>query len=395
MPDVTIAGDAVLGNNGGERHGIIFPAGGVTGYFVYTDDSGPSVIRYRKTLDGGATWAAPITVSTGPLESGAMTVYYPPYTPGISTRLIHIIFTQNAAIVHRTLDPNDDSFSTVHSIVSGPSAVATKVGLGQARAGDLWVYWASTTGDIGNDVRRSTNGGVTWSDPGGPNPIEADEDDVLIMPASNTGDDADMWFIYHDDSANETSLKFWDNSVPTFTEASIVGSIVWGGGQTGSRWMAGVWHDDGHLSLLQWTNFSGARDLQCWEINSATSFTQRANVRTADGNGSRAAVTLDQNTGRLYVAWMDGAAGSVDQDNSDDRGATWSGATEFSDGNPGVLQRVYAPMSIAAGVDGRWMPAWFANTPTAHETNFDNSLLLLAPPVPAAVTTQQQKLLLL
>lgn len=225
--------------------------------------------------------------------------------------------------------------------------------------------------------------------------MEADQgrDEVFIMPA-RTDDPRDMWLIYRDDSANQITLKAWDNSITDFlAESAVIRAHNWAAieGAVAQR------HSDGHLFLISHSNSSGAHDLTCTEIVDGTTFTNRANLLTGVTGPRRACITIDQRTGRLYVAWfttLSSGVGAVEFSTSDDSGQTWTTPVRFSDLANGTLRVLWSALSIADGATGRWMPVWQDQGPEDLESNFLNSEEL-GVSVPAAVTGQQQKVLLL
>ncbi len=359
----------------------------LVGYQVYLDDSVGPILRYRKTINGGLTWAAPVSISTLAIEPGeAHGAYYSRTTPGITNRLIHITWTQANAWVYRSLDTDTDTLGPLRTIMAPGSAQALHVAIGEARNGDLWAGINSNDAAVRNFTRRSINGGATWLDPGG-NFIDSEtgQDDFFIMPASNTGDNADMWMIYFDDLLNRLELRFWDDSAGTFTTALIT-STDW----SAQQGAVSVRHSDGHLFIPEHSApFGFIHDFRFWEVTDATTFTQRTNILTAVTNDARAAITIDQNTGRIFVAWFDtlgSALGSTRSIFSDDGGVNWSPETQFSTKNNGTMRAIWAAQSIAVGDLGRWMPVWQNNPLEDLETNFDNSIALglpaPGPPVP-------------
>lgn len=402
MVDIIVAADVNLNAYNGQDDPIYPVWRGLNtlkGYQIYLTDDTPTVLVFRTTPDGGATWSATTQISTLAIEPGeAHGVYFSRTTPGITDRIIHITWTQANAWVYRSLDTATDTLGTLRTILSPGSAQSSHVAIGQARNGDLWAGSNGNEAQIRDITRRSTNGGASWSDPGATFiDSETGQDDFFIMPASNTGDDADMWMVYFDDSLNRLELRFWDNSAGTFTSALIT-STNWAAQEGG----VSVRHSDGHLFIPEHSASSGSHDLRVWEVTDATTFTQRTNILTAVTGPRRATITIDENVGalgRIYVAWLTTTAsniGAIDWTSSDDGALSWDTIAQFSFDALSTLRTVWAAQSVPLGDQGRWMPIWQNQGPEDLETNFDSSLPLGAQAeIPASVTGQQQKLLLL
>ncbi len=62
-----------------------------TAYIFYVD--GSSDLVYQKTSDGGATWAAAVSVKTGTLIKAS--IWFDKWTPGNAGTLIHIAYTES------------------------------------------------------------------------------------------------------------------------------------------------------------------------------------------------------------------------------------------------------------------------------------------------------------
>ena len=379
MADITVAADPNPGafDNGLDRIGPVW-TDFRTGYLFYVNNAGPNKIVYTKTVDGGDNWAATVNVSLGTPDTGeAIGVWYDRWTPGDTGTLIHIAFADDNVgrdVVWRSLDTATDTLSgQVVVIAGGGSASAFQIAITKARDGNLYIGWHSNDANISSDWRRSTTAGATWADPGD-NPMESPTDSALFLPASNTGDDQDIWIIFHDNNDNQQSLKVWDDSAGTITETTFGGTYV-----VPSNWSATPRHSDGHIFGFFWTAGSGVSgDYECWEINGASSITQRTDIRTADTNGFQSGCMIDNNTGRLYAVWCsNSAAGVVNYKTSDDGGVTWSGTTQFSAGAH-TLRRVDSAISIRTGDTGKWMPIWYDKGPDDFETNDANDIEIAA-----------------
>ncbi len=390
MVDIIVAPDShATAYNGHDDFNNPVMVTHLIGYFFYMTDESPTNFRYRKTVDGGLTWTAPSAAINNQLiePAEAHAVYYADWTNGITTGIIHVVWTQLNRIVSRLFDPTTDTFTpalglTPTIVLSTGGAQAAHVFIGVIESGELWCAWNSAGSPPGNGVRRAPASGSPWTDPGGSNPIEAEVgvDAFFVMPA-RTDDPRDMWIIYFDDTASQITLKAWDNSITDFlAESAVIRAHNWGGieGAVAQR------HSDGHLFLVSHSNSSGAHDLTFTEIVNGTTFTNRTNILTGVTGPRRAAITIDQRTGRIYVAWattLATGAGAIDYAFTDDSGVSWSAPVQFSFDSLNRISFVLASLSVADGAFGRWVPFWRDRTPADWETNFDNSIFL-GPPDP-------------
>ncbi|KKM82271.1 hypothetical protein LCGC14_1321200, partial [marine sediment metagenome] len=197
-----------------------------TAYIFYVDGSADLV--YQKTTDGGATWATAVSVKTGTLIK--VSVWYDKWTPGNAGTLIHIAYTEADGddLLYRNLDTLDDSLSTEVTVFTGASFTdgnwdTGAVDIVRARGGNLYIgFWGDAGGEFG--FYRSTDTGATWTSRA--QLADGNEaDGILLMPGDETDKD-DIWCIYWDRSDNALSLKVYDNSGDSWSESTIVGSVV-------------------------------------------------------------------------------------------------------------------------------------------------------------------------
>lgn len=395
MADIQIIADGVSGDasRSSLRGGMVW-INLTVGYFFYFDNDNPDDFNYVKTSDSGQTWATPVVIkSTDP--AGFMLSYdtwYDKYTNGDTGNLIHIAYAVNNpdGIQYKSLNVTTDVLSTESPIKALGTAAASSpfsISITKTRGGNLYAAWnliPNASGDKG--FARSIDGGSTWADRADIFAGELEEDQVLLFPG-NELDNQDVWAAYWDISAQELSLKVYDDSADSWAETLISGGFI---GSSNTPQMAGaIRHSDNHLILVAHEQFFAVQDMKSWDINGAASITPKTDVFTATADRAAACMTFDQNTDDIYVAYYEGpgpfSSIQLMYKISTDGGTTWAAQVQYS--TTGRQYRgLWSTVSVATtGQDGRWQPAMFASTsPDEAYTNFGNSIALSGgiPPSP-------------
>lgn len=365
------------------------------GYWFYID-TGTSGFKYSKTTDGGATWGAGVLIS--PAVAGiAYDIWADWWTPGDTGTLIHTwAFEATASdVIYRTLDTATDTLGTARVVFDGATAVAGRgafVSGTKTRSGYLYCAYDIDAG-AERGLHRSTDGGPTWSANLSSTFVEATQDECLLFPASNTGDDNDCWCIYLDADVNAITLKMWDSSAVAQTESATIVTHTDDttdlNGQYG--YSASVRHSDGHLFLVTCLIYDDStNDIQTFDLNGTGSITAKTNITTNIDDCYYPAVFIHQSTDDIYVAYNGLRAGSqvstpptsskVYYVKSTDDGTTWSaGDTAYMEGAVAAVAQVWAPL-----MGLRFYVGWRVGT--ALSGNAVNSIAFSAPGTPGSWT---------
>ncbi|KKN05985.1 hypothetical protein LCGC14_1081840 [marine sediment metagenome] len=357
---------------------------GLTAYVFYTETSADPV--YRKTTDGGATWSDVVSLHTGTVFK--MSVWYDRWTPGDAGKAIHMawIETTDDTIVYRRLNLDDDSLSDKITVFAGvsfsggawPFAVVDIV---KARGGNLYVgFWGDASGEIG--FYRSTDNGATWASRA--QLADGDEaDGILLMPGNET-DDNDIWCIYWDRSADELSLKVYDDSADSWSETSIATGMV--DSPNFYQMSASPRHSDSHVILAAWSDVDdAAADLKVWDIGSASDIVAKTDVVSNLDVSGAVAVFIAQQDNSIYVVYLKGGVWQVTVDafykKSVDGGATWGAETAYSEGAADNLRAICAGISVGAD-GGRFQPLFLNTDLTTLYVNLTNDVLIVPSVLP-------------
>ncbi len=311
--------------------------GGTTWYEVMMGDlDGDPRIWYQKTTDE-KSWSAPTVLEatnrgdpTSATLNGKWQVLYDDWTSGDTGGLIHIAAWDSLAdeLLWYSIDTSDDSISgpvvIASSITSGTSLAFTK-----ARNGNLYLD------NMIDNLYRSTDGGANWT--ALTTSGESGSDVGIFLPGNET-DTADIWNVFHDQSASEISLKVWDNSLGTWSENVIATSMA-KEINAAIHMKAISRHSDGRSVLYAWSGFdTGIADLMGWELENATTFNALTNVATNVDGAGQVSLTIDQNNDHLYcflspgslaTGWF-GAEADVIYKRSIDGGTTWGPFTKVN-----------------------------------------------------------------
>lgn len=380
-----------------------------TGYVILINNLND--VKYRKTTDGGATWEAAVDVG-GAITAATLDVWFDKWTPGDNGTLIHIWWTEAGAddVNYRSLDTSTDTLGTLRIVFDGATFASspTRAGAGisgtKAVGGNLYVqFWGDIDGERG--FYRSVDSGATWTsrtDGADGNAV----DEVLCLPDDDSSDNQDIVMIYWDRSANELSIKKYDDSdgaTGTWSETSISGSMV---DTTAILQMSAiVRHSNGDVIVAAWDALDSVdASLRIFEIALATpTITEKTSVVVGNGvdegdDCAGAALFIDQNTNDLYCAYLGNEDGSETwptaltafYKKSEDGGDTWGSQLAYQEDVADDERYIAAGHSTPGAAAGRFEPVFFNDDLNDLLVNVNNSVeITVAPPVAIGVTAVQ------
>lgn len=339
-------------------------------------------LAYQKTSDGGATWASAVTINSG--NPISISVWYDKWTPVDRGALIHIAYTEadNDDVFYRNLDTSDDSLSTEATVFAGVSFVNGNwdegtIDIVKSRGGNLYIaFWGDASGEYG--FYRSIDGGTTWVSRA--NVADGNEaDGVLLMPGNETDGD-DILCVYWDRSADELSLKTYDNSGDSWSETSIATSMA---DSAVYYQMAAVpRHTDNHTILMVWSELDTATaDLRVWDIEDNSSITAMTDVVSNLAESAGVAVLINQQNSDIYVAYLKGgtwqATVDVKYKKSTDGGTTWGDETSYSEASADDIRALWAGISIG-DEGGNFQPMFYNHDLADMFVNLVNDVRIAA-----------------
>lgn len=380
MPDVLISSD-VADVEAREIPTIVMVDGDIF-FFFYMEDS-TNDVRYRKSSDGGATWAASVLINAGAdNQTALLSIWYERWTPGDTTGTkVHVIVDNRDTalgkeIIHRDVDVVTGSVSASHLIrnYSASGAAAGPADITKAIDGKVFCRFTAPPIPTGKDFVRSLNNGVTWAsrtDIAGESGLSQ-----TLFPAQWRDDDADCCAISHAGGTGDIRLREYDDSANSWSSSDIVTGLSFVGSFRDRG--ASIRLSDGHLIVVGLdinTAFTDVK-MRVFDVNGAASITELTNIVIDAEAGFFPAVFVDVNDD-IYVTWVIGASGSRNDAVfvvSRNGGTTWSSQTSYPENPPTNIFYLGVPYAMPDG--GLYAPVFVDISPVPQEAylNLNNAV---------------------
>lgn len=349
--DVLLDSDTKIATReGSQSNHIVRTAAGV--YYAFWIANENVDLYYRKSTNYGVTWTAPVLVKAETMLGVA--VWFDKWTPGDNGTAIHLAYYGSGAndVFYRRLDTADDSFGTELTVFNGVSAVSganSCLSIAKAKGGKIHVAFdidgGTEVGHYKSDVANTPTSFATTDGSGALN--EGASTDYYALFPANLADTADIWAVFWDRSANEVTVKTFDDSGSSWTaiaESTAITSMVDITTTTAAPQFAGaIRNTDGHLMLVAWLNADTASaTLRFWDVtgNGASAATLAAPVTIVTSTDDQAlcAIGVDTTSDDLYCFYAGKTDGSetaftalnIYYKISTDDGATWGAETVLS-----------------------------------------------------------------
>ena len=390
MADVTIEAAAHSASFIIANRGCVFWTTSLIGYVIYVDANNDLV--YRKTTDGGVNWSAANALVTGTVF--AYDCWADWQTKDDAGTKIHFACVDDSSddILYGYLDTSDDSEYTgkiedcqgTGAIYVGIERIIHYISIAKTRGGNLAVacrYRDANATATYFYIFYTSPDGATWTSK--TSPWEAANADYILLFPANLVDNQDLWGVFWDASANEISLKTYDNSNndwTTIAEASIATSMA---EAVYYLQMDGVIRlSDGHLLLAAWNLYDNVTsDLMTWDITDAGTITGKGGILTDSAESFLVSLFINQNTNDVYAAYAKGTAVldlvAIFYKKSTDGMATWGGETAMQADAEGD-ERWISCGAVKAAWGGKFQPVWFNDDLNDMFTNVDNGISIAA-----------------
>lgn len=260
-----------------------------------------------------------------------------------------------------------------------------QISITKTRGGNFAValkYWDS--GYVFHYAFYTSPDGSTWNSK--TSLWEATNADYVILFPANLADNQDLWAAFWDGSANEISLKTYDDSGNSWSEQSISGSMYVSDAYI--QMDGSIRLSDGHLILAAWSEFNTATaDLKVWDITDAGTITAKTNIITDEAESFAVSVFINQDTDDIYIAYFSGTVAlstvKAFYQKSIDGGGSWGGETALQ-ADAEDDERWISCGAVKADWGGKFQPFWFNADLYDLFTNTDNGVSIAAPAPPPA-----------
>lgn len=306
--------------------------------------------------------------------------------PGDTGTLVHVAWldVDNSDLYYVTVDASDGSHGTIRTVSSTLTVATTDVlnilGITKTKSGNIIIAGSTQTELFAfksTDNFASSNVSIAT-------PMEdANQEDHIILLPANTSDNNDASCLFWDRSANEISLKKYDDSADSWaSETSVATGMT--DYNTPQHFGAAVRHSDSHIIACGHNAIDSAGDdILCWDINPAdtVTVTSLTNVFTDQAESAVVGIAINQQNDDIYVAYMRGTTWgdsvSVYYKVSTDDGSTWSSETAISENAEDDLRVIGTPISISDN-GGRWQPVFYNDDTTDHFINLNTEVVISA-----------------
>jgi hypothetical protein len=325
-------------------------------YFVYVDSS-DNDLKYRKSTNAGAGWSAATTIRTGTVA--AVAVWADWWTPGDAGTVLHTLCIDEGVddVFYRPLDTSTDSLGTETTVYAGTTLANGALSITKTRGGNLLAGWNGSATELG--FARSTDNGGSWA--ARTSPWESQTADQIDLFPGNEADNQDAWALFHDASANELSLKTYDDSGNSWSEAAIaaMSANLFEHSQSGT-----IRHSDNHLLVSIMTGRDVATcDLLVYDVNGAGSITAKTTIVTDKDDMAASCIFCDQRNSDVYVLHIGKSDGSetfntsikLYRHKSTDGMTSWQAEAAANESLDNIQYLFGSPMGA------RWIAGWMSD----------------------------------
>lgn len=327
---------------------------------IFAADGNFDVVAW-KTTDGGANWTKSAAAVAGSVT--LLACWFDQQEVGSSGGLVHTVWlddpgagsSETFKYANYTIATN--AWSTPVNVATGlttNTTISSCFIVGTKASGLVCGY----ANGVNSGALKSTDG-ASWS--ATTDPFEANTGDYALGAWVDTDDDNDAGILFWDLSADEISVKMYDDSGDTWTETSISGSMVENTTYRQSSWAAQTRASDGHVILVAWNGIDlVTADLKCWDLTldsiASPTITAKTEINTNLAESGGAGIYIDPSTGHLYAVYAKGgtwaSTTTIQYKKSTDGATTWGSETAYSEAAAANNQ------IISGGYGVNFQPCW-------------------------------------
>lgn len=321
---------------------------------------------FTKTTNYGVTWATPTLIKAGTVVGFAVHADWE--TPGDTGDKIHVAYMEtggNDVLYNAINTASSDALVGELTVFNGASISAgagTCLDITKAKGGLIHVVFDIDGGTEDGHYKADANPPTAFATADGSGAFTegAVSDYYLLFPAPLAATE-DIWAVFWDRSANGVTLKTYDDSASSWSEATIIadaGATDLAASTALPQFSGSCRASDGHLILAVWENAdTNAAKLRVFDIASAASITEKTNVVTSSTDDqAMCAVGIDSTGSVIYVFYAGSTDGAdtaytslgIYYKSSSDGGTTWGAETAVSSADRAVTELWCAP-NFSAG----------------------------------------------
>ena len=220
---------------------------------------------WRKSTDRGMTWGSATAFKN--CTCYGMAVWADWWSGITATAYIHVVYYESDAddVFYRYLDTATDGFGTERTVFSGSSAASGgSISITRARGGNL-ICMACIDAGAEYDTVKSTDLFVNKTSIN--EAFEGATQDMAVLAPGWAADNQDVMCFYWDVSADELSVKYYDDSGDSWSEQSLATSMV---EKVGSVPSVAVDTANSQNLVAAWSGVDTANaDLRIWKVTEA------------------------------------------------------------------------------------------------------------------------------
>ncbi|KKN05890.1 hypothetical protein LCGC14_1082840 [marine sediment metagenome] len=342
--------------------------------------------RTTNAGDNPPTWATTVLHTGTDIRFAA---WFDQETPGDTGTLVHVLIMDALLgdnMFYRSFDISDASLGTLRTVDAvvtiSSTSTENQCAITKTRSGNL-VAAFSTQSEI--ECYRSTDSGATWTDRADVFETTTEEDHLLLFPA-NTGDDDDACAVFWDKSADEISLKMYDESADTWTEFATLIAATAVDDPFQYHIDGAVRHSDSHV-LVAWhsDNDTTGDDIETADLTvdsiASPTVTAKTNVVTNQAGSGAVGMLINQQNDDVYVAYCKGGTWQSLTDvvfhKSTDGMGVWGTEQAYTDSASDDFRLASGGRTVGDG-GGRFMPVWYDDDETEIRHSDSNDVEIAA-----------------
>lgn len=353
------------------------------GVIIYVDqDTSLSKVSASKTTDGGATWGAAVSPETSNTTL-SLSAWFDKQTPGDNGNLVHVAYMSDVGSLHRyaAYDIVNNTWSTPNTVASinpnGLFAAAQKSFITKTKSGNILI--GGVVSGVASHAHKASSPYTSWTAIA--DPYESNANDQTLGITSNSSDTNDGAILFWDISANQVSVKHYDDSGNTWIENALTGSFA---EMANVRMMSATTRlSDGAVLASIYTANNGDIIFFSFSVLDSTlsHITSSSGITAASPTNSNIpSIFVDQITDDIYIAYIDDTIASDSNDivyiKSTNGGTSWGSVNSYSETTDNYLVIGYSAMGVTGG---RFQPAWFDDDDEDIFVNLVNDVELIAP----------------